>query len=82
MSASSFETLFGRRWSASVVRDCPGVTIFSASGERPKPSSRRICCVTIALTVFAGPLYQLCASIGDALLTPVTLVQLEQEAQQ
>jgi len=38
--------------------------------------------VTIALTVFAGPLYQLCASIGDALLTPVTLVQLEQEAQQ
>jgi multicomponent Na+:H+ antiporter subunit D len=29
--------------------------------------------------VFAGPLYALCASIGDALLTPVTLVQLEQE---
>ena len=37
--------------------------------------------VTIALTVFAGPLYRLCASIGDALLTPVTLVQLDQEAQ-
>ena len=36
--------------------------------------------VTIALTVFAGPLYRLCASIGDALLTPVTLVQLDQEA--
>lgn len=36
--------------------------------------------VTVALTLFAGPLYALCASIGDALLTPVTLVQLEQEA--
>lgn len=33
--------------------------------------------VTVALTVFAGPLYALCASIGDALLTPVTLVQLD-----
>ncbi|APZ35558.1 Na+/H+ antiporter subunit D [Microbacterium aurum] len=38
--------------------------------------------VAVALTVFAGPLYQLCTSIGDALLTPVTLVQLEQEAGQ
>ncbi len=38
--------------------------------------------VTVALTVFAGPLYQLCTSIGDALLTPVTLMQLEQEAGQ
>ena len=37
--------------------------------------------VAVALTVFAGPLYQLCTSIGDALLTPVTLVQLDQEAQ-
>ena len=36
--------------------------------------------VTVALTLFAGPLYALCANIGDALLTPVTLVQLEQEA--
>ena len=35
--------------------------------------------VTVALTLFAGPLYALCANIGDALLTPVTLVQLEQE---
>ncbi len=36
--------------------------------------------VTIALTVFAGPLYELCARIGDALQDPVTLVQLDQEA--
>lgn len=36
--------------------------------------------VTIALTVFAGPLYALCANIGEALMQPVTLVELEQEA--
>ena len=33
--------------------------------------------VTIALTVFAGPLYDLCARIGDALSQPVTLVELD-----
>ncbi|MBN9223635.1 MAG: Na+/H+ antiporter subunit D [Microbacterium sp. SCN 70-27] len=38
--------------------------------------------VTVSLTLFAGPLYQLCATIGETLLTPVTLVQLEQEVQQ
>ena len=35
--------------------------------------------VTLALTVFAGPLYALCERIGDALLQPVTLVQLDEE---
>ncbi len=30
--------------------------------------------VTVALTVFAGPLYQLCANIGEALQDPVVLV--------
>ncbi|MFT4259708.1 Na+/H+ antiporter subunit D [Microbacterium sp.] len=35
--------------------------------------------VTIALTVFAGPLYALCDRIGSALFEPVTLVQLEDE---
>lgn len=35
--------------------------------------------VTVALTVFAGPLYDLCASIGESLLQPVTISQLEQE---
>ncbi len=37
--------------------------------------------VTVALTLFAGPLYELCARIGDALQDPISLVQLEQEAQ-
>lgn len=35
--------------------------------------------VTLSLTVFAGPLYALCDRIGDALLQPVTLVQLDEE---
>jgi multicomponent Na+:H+ antiporter subunit D len=36
--------------------------------------------VTLALTVFAGPLYDVCSRIGTELLQPVTLVQLEQGA--
>ncbi|MEZ3161868.1 Na+/H+ antiporter subunit D [Microbacterium sp. BWT-B31] len=35
--------------------------------------------VTIALTLFAGPLFHLCARIGEALFERVTLVQLEEE---
>lgn len=33
--------------------------------------------VTVALTVFAGPLYDVCERIGAALLEPVSLVQVE-----
>ncbi|MBN9185691.1 Na+/H+ antiporter subunit D [Microbacterium sp.] len=36
--------------------------------------------VTIALTVFAGPLYDVCARIGESLLQPVHLSQLQEEA--
>ncbi|WP_298038225.1 Na+/H+ antiporter subunit D [uncultured Microbacterium sp.] len=35
--------------------------------------------VTLALTIFAGPLYALCDRIGMSLLEPVNLVQLEEE---
>ncbi|WP_292830715.1 Na+/H+ antiporter subunit D [Microbacterium sp.] len=35
--------------------------------------------ITLSLTFFAGPLYELCARIGDALQDPISLVQLEQE---
>jgi multicomponent Na+:H+ antiporter subunit D len=35
---------------------------------------------TVALTVFAGPLYDVCSRIGSSLLQPVTLVELQQEA--
>lgn len=36
--------------------------------------------VTVSLTLFAGPLYELCTGIGESLLQPVTLVQIDQEA--
>ncbi|MFV0318872.1 MAG: Na+/H+ antiporter subunit D [Microbacterium sp.] len=35
---------------------------------------------TVALTVFAGPLYALCERIGDGLSQPISLVQLQEEA--
>ncbi len=38
--------------------------------------------VTLALTVFAGPLYEVCERIGASLLEPVSLVQLEKDAGQ
>jgi len=37
---------------------------------------------TVALTVFAGPLYDVCARIGAALLEPISLVQVEEDVQQ
>jgi multicomponent Na+:H+ antiporter subunit D len=33
--------------------------------------------VTVALTVFAGPLYDVCTRIGQTLLEPITVVQVE-----
>jgi multicomponent Na+:H+ antiporter subunit D len=38
--------------------------------------------VTVALTVFAGPLYEVCERIGASLLEPVSLTQLQEEAGQ
>ena len=38
--------------------------------------------VTVALTIFAGPLYGICERIGASLLEPVTLVQLQEEVDQ
>ncbi|WP_457099822.1 Na+/H+ antiporter subunit D [Microbacterium sp. P5_E9] len=35
--------------------------------------------ITIGLTIFAGPLYDICARIGDSLLEPVNLTQLQEE---
>lgn len=33
--------------------------------------------ITVALTIFAGPLYDVCTRIGEALLQPVTIMQLD-----
>ena len=38
--------------------------------------------ITIGLTIFAGPLYDVCARIGDSLLEPVNLTQLQEEVGQ
>jgi multicomponent Na+:H+ antiporter subunit D len=38
--------------------------------------------VTVALTLFAGPLYEVCARIGASLLEPVSISQLQEEAGQ
>ncbi|SFR88675.1 multicomponent Na+:H+ antiporter subunit D [Microbacterium sp. cf046] len=38
--------------------------------------------VTVALTVFAGPLYEVCTRIGASLLQPVSITQLEEGAGQ
>src|SRR6478735_7617265 len=38
--------------------------------------------VTVALTVFAGPLYGVCERIGAAVLEPMSISQLEEEAGQ
>ncbi|ALJ18497.1 Na+/H+ antiporter subunit D [Microbacterium sp. No. 7] len=38
--------------------------------------------LTVCLTIFAGPLYDICARAGAALVTPVTIHQLDEEVQQ
>ena len=38
--------------------------------------------VTVALTVFGGPLYAVCARIGETLLQPISVIQVEQEVQE
>jgi len=38
--------------------------------------------VTVALTVFAGPLYAICARAGDQILSVVTLTDVQEEADQ
>jgi multicomponent Na+:H+ antiporter subunit D len=37
--------------------------------------------LTVALTVFAGPLYDVCTRIGESLLQPVSLTQLQDDLQ-
>lgn len=51
-------------------RRIPRIMTFATSG---------MVAVTLALSVFAGPLYALCERIAEGLLQPVTLVQLEEE---
>ncbi|QMU96806.1 Na+/H+ antiporter subunit D [Microbacterium esteraromaticum] len=53
------------------TREIPGIMTYATAG---------MVTVTIALTVFAGPLYALCDRIGAGLLKPVTIEQLDEGA--
>ncbi len=67
----------------SYLDDAPAATVQTERRVIPRimtAATAGMVGVSIALTVFAGPLYQLCANIGEALLQPVSLTQLDEEA--
>jgi len=53
------------------TREIPAIMTYATAG---------MVAVTVALTVFAGPLYALCDRIGAGLLQPVTLEQIDEGA--
>ncbi|MEV8274353.1 Na+/H+ antiporter subunit D [Microbacterium sp. NPDC077184] len=64
--------------------DAPAAAIQTERRVIPRimtASTAGMVALTVALTVFAGPLYDVCTRIGAALLEPVTLVQLEEQHQ-
>jgi len=66
----------------SYLDDAPAAGVQTERRVIPKimtASTTGMVAVTIALTVFAGPLYHLCASMGASLLDPVSLTQLQDE---
>ena len=66
----------------SYLDDAPAAGIQTERRVIPRimtASTAGMVAVTLALTIFAGPLYRLCASIGEALPYPVTLTQLQEE---
>ncbi|MFJ6678041.1 Na+/H+ antiporter subunit D [Microbacterium sp. NPDC091382] len=66
----------------SYLGDAPAAGVQTERRVIPRimtASTTGMVAVTVALTVFAGPLYHLCASIGAALPYPVSLTQLQDE---
>lgn len=66
----------------SYLDDAPAAGVQTERRVIPRimtASTTGMVAVTIALTVFAGPLYHLCSAIGSSLLNPVTLTQLQEE---
>ncbi len=64
----------------SYLGDAPAATVQTERRAIPKvmtAATAGMVAVTVALTVFAGPLYDVCARIGGALLEPVRLVQVQ-----
>jgi multicomponent Na+:H+ antiporter subunit D len=66
----------------SYLGDAPEATVKTERRVIPRimtAATAGMVVVTVALMIFAGPLYEVCARIGDTLLEPVSVVQLEQE---
>jgi multicomponent Na+:H+ antiporter subunit D len=60
--------------------DAPAAAVQTQRRATPKimtAATAGMVAVTLALTVFAGPLYDICARIGSTLLDPVTVVQVD-----
>ena len=61
--------------------EAPAATVETKTRAIPRvmvAATAGMVAVTVALTVFAGPLYDVCARIGESLLEPVRLVQIDQ----
>ncbi|WP_460775399.1 Na+/H+ antiporter subunit D [Microbacterium sp. GXF7504] len=68
----------------SYLGDAPAATVETGTRAIPRvmiAATAGMVAVTVALTVFAGPLYDVCVRIGDALVQPVQLVQVEEYAE-
>jgi multicomponent Na+:H+ antiporter subunit D len=66
----------------SYLGDAPAAAIQTEKRVIPRimtAATGGMVAVTVALTIFAGPLYDVCTRIGAALLEPVSVAQLEQE---
>ncbi|HWM16105.1 MAG TPA: Na+/H+ antiporter subunit D [Microbacterium sp.] len=69
----------------SYLGGAPAATVETERRVIPKimtAATAGMVAVTVALTVLAGPLYEVCTRIGGALLEPISISQLEEEAGQ
>ncbi|MBB2976561.1 multicomponent Na+:H+ antiporter subunit D [Microbacterium endophyticum] len=66
----------------SYLGDAPEATVQTERRSIPRimtAATTGMVAITVALTIFAGPLYEVCERIGAALLEPVHIVQVDQE---
>lgn len=63
------------------LREAPAATTITERRVIPRimtAATAGMVAFSVALTVFAGPLYEICARVGGALLEPITVVQLDE----
>lgn len=66
------------------LADAPAADVMTQRRTIPRImtlSTAGMVAFTVALTLFAGPLYDVCERIGGSLLEPITLSQLQEEAE-